>query len=213
MMLNARNPQARDFDVAAAALMMSNKIARRRRNEEEGMGNERRLPLCFRVGRMAGRLALVVGLLVIAGEAARAQDMSAATPADEIVARKTLMDSIDDHMTVIEEMANSGQAFDLDSAHAHADTISTMLLAFPFLFPPSTNQWKPNDPNRDPARDTYASPDVWKNFPDFYKQATAASKAAYGGSRAKQADDFRKAVASLRTGCNVCHSAYLKTEQ
>jgi len=169
--------------------------------------------LDLRIFRKVVWLALIGGLLALSNGAARCQDMSAATPADEIVARKTLMDSIDEHMTVIEEMANSGQAFDLDRGHEHADTLSVMLLVFPHLFPPSTNQWKPNDPNRDPARDTYASPDVWKNFPDFYKQATAASKAAYGASRAKQADEFRKAVASLRGGCNACHSAYLKTDQ
>ena len=161
--------------------------------------------------RTIGGLALIAGLLTASAGAARCQDQSAATAADAINARKVMMDSIDDHMNAIEGAVNSGQTIDLDVAHEHADTISAMLLAFPHLFPPSTNQWKPNV-DRDPARDTYASPDVWTNFADFYKQATAASKSAFTASRAKNNADFIKAVASLRLGCNSCHSAYLKTD-
>jgi hypothetical protein len=40
----------------------------------------------------------------------------------------------------------------------HADTISIMLMSFPHMFPAGTNQWKPGA-DRDPATDTYASPD------------------------------------------------------
>ena len=104
-----------------------------------------------------------------------------------------------------------GETFQFCGDVVSSNSISAMLLAFPHLFPPSTNQWKPNV-DRDPARDTYASPDVWTNFADFYKQATAASKSAFTASRAKNNADFIKAVASLRLGCNSCHSAYLKTD-
>jgi cytochrome c556 len=160
--------------------------------------------------RTIGRLALIAGVVAGAGEAARCQDQSAATPKDAIYARKILMDSIDDHMNAVE--GNSGQAIDLDTAQQHGETISVMLMAFPHLFPPSTNQWQPNV-ERDPARDTFASPDVWKNFADFYKQASAASKLAYNASRAKDDANFKKAVASLRIACNSCHADYLKIDQ
>jgi hypothetical protein len=59
------------------------------------------LALC--IFRTIARLVFLTGLLVTVGEAAYAQDQSAATPADAIVARKTLMDSIDEHMSAIEE--------------------------------------------------------------------------------------------------------------
>jgi cytochrome c556 len=163
----------------------------------------------FRTMRL---LALIANLLAAAGAAARAQDQSAATPADAIIARKTLMDSIDDHMNAVEGMVSAGQTIDLDVAHEHADTISVMLMAFPHLFPTSTDQWKPNV-DRDPARDTYASPDVWEKFGDFYKRASAASKIAFTASRAKNDDDFKKAIGSLRADCNSCHEAYLKVDQ
>jgi cytochrome c556 len=165
-----------------------------------------------RILRTIGRLALIVGLTAAACEAARCQDQSAATPKDAIFARKILMDSIDEQMTAIEGVVNSGQAFDLDEAADHVDTISVMLMAFPHLFPPSTNQWQPNA-QRDPAHDTYAAPEVWTNFSDFYQRAAAASKLAYTASRAKQVGDFEKAMASLRIDCNACHADYLKTDQ
>jgi hypothetical protein len=95
---------------------------------------------------------------------------------------------------------------------AHTDTISIMLQSFPHLFPPSTNQWKPNDPDRDPATDTSASPELWRNFGDFYQRAQAASKFALDATRAKHGNEFKALIGQLRAGCDGCHAAYLKTE-
>jgi cytochrome c556 len=139
---------------------------------------------------------------------ASAQDQSAATAKDVIFARKTMMDTLSDNMDQIEGMISTNK-IDLADAHEHADTISVMLMAFPHLFPPSSNQWKPNA-DLDPATDTYASPDVWTKFADFYKRANDASKTAYDMSRADKADDLKARTAQLRTACNGCHAAYLK---
>ena len=110
------------------------------------------------------------------GTAAQCEDQSAATPKDtikdEIFARKILMDTIDDHMDEIDWMLTSGKPIDLPKTVEHADMISVMLLAFPHLFPPGTNQWQPGA-ERDPARDTFAAPDLWMNYADFYRQAGA----------------------------------------
>jgi cytochrome c556 len=84
-------------------------------------------------------------------------------------------------------------------------------MAFPHLFPPSSNQWKPNaDP--DPATDTFASPDAWTKFSDFYKRAAAASKTAYDMSRADKEDEFKSRAKELRVACDACHALYLKTQ-
>jgi cytochrome c556 len=85
-------------------------------------------------------------------------------------------------------------------------------MAFPHLFPPSSNQWKPNNPDIDPAADTFAAPDVWGKFADFYQRAEAASKIAYNISRTDRVDDFKAATAQLRSACDACHAAYLKTQ-
>lgn len=120
------------------------------------------------------------------------------------------MDAIDSHMDAIDWMVHSDKAIDLRRAEEHADTISIMLMAFPHLFPPSSNQWRPNA-KRDPARDTFASPALWTNFADFYRRAAAASRLAFKASRAKREVDFRTHIAALRGACDTCHAAYLKT--
>ncbi len=139
-----------------------------------------------------------------------AQDQSAAKAEDAIFARKTMMSSLSDNMDQIEMMISTGK-IDLDDAHEHADTISVMLMAFPHLFPPATNQWKPGV-EIDPVTGTFASPDVWSKFADFYKRAADASKTAFDMSRADKPDALKAKTAELRTACNGCHAAYLKTQ-
>jgi cytochrome c556 len=153
---------------------------------------------------------LAAGLLATSF-VARAQDQSAATTKDVIFARKTLMSSISDNMDQIETMVASGKKIDLDDGHEHADTISVMFMAFPHLFPPSSNQWKPNA-DLDPATDTFASPDAWTKFSDFYQRAAAASKIAYDMSRADKEDAFKSLAKELRAACDSCHAVYLKTQ-
>jgi hypothetical protein len=155
--------------------------------------------------------AILLAACVGATPVALSQDQSAAIAKDAIVARKTAMDTLSDKMDVIEAAIAAGTKLNLDEGHGNADVISVLLMAFPHLFPPSTNEWKPNV-DRDPATDTYASPDIWTKFADFYKQATAASKAAFDASRADDEAAFKAAIGKLRTGCNACHAAYLKMD-
>jgi cytochrome c556 len=140
---------------------------------------------------------------------ALAQDQSAATAKDVIFARKTMMDSISDNMDQIEMMISTGK-IDVADAHEHADTMSVMLMAFPHLFPPASNQWKANNPDPDPVADTFASPDVWSKFSDFYKRAADASKTAFDIARADKVDELKAQTQKLRVACNACHAAYLK---
>jgi cytochrome c556 len=152
-------------------------------------------------------IAVACCALAAAG-AAHAQD---APPKDTIFARKIVMDTIKNNMDELEGMIASGKEIELKEAREHADTISVLLMAFPHLFPPATNQWKP-DVARDPGTDTYAAPTLWTPFADFYRQATDASKTAYRASRAKTEGDFKGFVAALRSACDGCHAAYLKGE-
>jgi cytochrome c556 len=144
--------------------------------------------------------------------AASGQDQSGTIAKDAIFARKILMDAIGRNMDELEGMTASSKPIDLAEGNEHADNISIMLMAFPHLFAASTNQWKPVV-ERDPGRDTYASPDLWTNYSDFYAQAANASKIAYRASRAKQEDAFKTFVADLRVACDSCHAVYLKSDQ
>jgi cytochrome c556 len=166
---------------------------------------------CSRVGivGLIGGAWLIVGLFGTSW-LAQAQDQSAAKVEDVIMARKTAMDTLSDHMDQIEQMISTNK-INLDAAHEHADTISVLLMTFPHLFPPASNQWKPGI-DIDPVTGTYASPEVWSKFPDFYKRAGDASKTAYDMSRADKPDELKSKTAVLRTACNGCHAAYLKMQ-
>jgi len=168
-----------------------------------------------KLGRSSHRM---IGCAVLAGSilgmslAASGQDQSGAIAKDAIFARKILMDTIGTNMDELEGMTASAKGVDLAEGREHADNVSIMLMAFPHLFAASTNQWKPNV-ERDPGRDTYASPDLWTNYPDFYAQAANASKIAYKASRAEREKEFKTFVAELRVACDSCHAVYLKSEQ
>jgi cytochrome c556 len=146
----------------------------------------------------------------LAGSAALGQDQSAATPADAIFARKTVMDTLSTKMDDIETATASTAKIDLAAANEQADIVSVLLMAFPHLFPAATNQWKPNV-DKDPGTDTFAAPEVWTQYADFYKRSTEASKLAFDASRATEEADFRAAVKKLRAACDGCHTVYMKT--
>jgi cytochrome c556 len=114
-------------------------------------------------------------------------------------------------MDEIETMLAPEGKLELSDAQEHAEVISTLLMAFPHLFPPATNQWK-EGATRDPATDTFANPAIWSNFSDFYQQASQASKVAWTASRTKKPDEFRAQIKELRLRCNGCHALNLKTE-
>jgi cytochrome c556 len=165
----------------------------------------------YRFCRFAGHTILLTALVANSACAALAQEQMLPPPKDTIFARKILMGAIDMNMDHIETMLAPEGKLDLAEGQEHAETISTMLMAFPHMFPAATNQWSAGA-DRDPATDTFASPEVWTNMADFYARATAASKLAYAASRASRADTFRPLISELRAACNGCHAAYMKTD-
>ena len=154
---------------------------------------------------------LMLACVLTTGSVALAQEQGVAPPKDTIFARKILMGAIDMNMDEIETMLLPEGKLNLADGTEHADTISIMLMAAPHMFPASTNQWKPNV-ERDPATDTYASPELWTNFADFYKRAADASKTALDAARAKNPADFKARIGELRAQCNACHAIYQKTD-
>jgi cytochrome c556 len=163
-----------------------------------------------------GRFHLLAAVLIVlalwaAAPIALAQDDATPPAKDTIFARKIVMGTIDMNMDEVETMLAPGGKLDDAEAREHLDIISVLLMAFPHMFAASTNQWKPGA-DRDPALDTFASPEVWTSYDDFYKRAAGASKAAFDASRAKRADDLKALVAELRAACNSCHASYLKTQ-
>ena len=151
----------------------------------------------------ATSLAAVLGTSVIA----LGQDQSISAK-DIIFARKTLMATIARNMYPLDQMRETGK-YDLVRGQANADSISAMLMAFPYLFPPTTNTWTDKAP-RDPAVDTFASPTIWQAFTAFFKESQAASTVAFELSHAQNDTEFRIKARDLRLACDTCHAAYQK---
>jgi len=151
-------------------------------------------------------LAISVALVGV-GSVALAQDQNPATASDVVLARKALMNSIGTNMYVIDQMLETGN-IDPVSGRANADTISAMLMAFPHLFPNSTNLWTPNNAARNPATDTLADAAIWESRSFFYKEAMAASQYAFDASRAQNVVEFRKSATDLRQTCDGCHATF-----
>src|SRR5262249_22719322 len=168
------------------------------------MQRRRRWP---RLAAMTGLVGLCAGVL---SSIAWSQERGATPPKETIFARKILMDSIGHNMDELE--ANAGSAkVDLIEGRDHADIVSVMLMAFPHLFPANTNLWKAGV-ERDPGTDTYAAPEVWTNYADFYKRTKDASQLAYKASRADTDVEFKDFVGQLRVACDSCHGIYMKKD-
>src|SRR5262249_901331 len=93
-----------------------------------------------------GAAALIAGMIGL-GPLALGQN-AAAPPKEIIFARKILMDSISENMDDLEAMVAQGK-IDLNEGRPHSNIMSVMLMAFPHLFPASTNEWK-EGVDRDP---------------------------------------------------------------
>ncbi len=156
-----------------------------------------------------GWLAVAVAAVAVLPAAGQGQNVGLTgidKPADVVQARQLLMDGIDEDMHDI-DLAGTGQPTRLDDLKAHADRISTLLTAFPHLFPPQTQ------PSPDAPVPTTASPAVWKEFGDFYDRAAAAAKTALDASQAGTLDQFNTLGAQLRAACDGCHAKYMVVEQ
>jgi cytochrome c556 len=127
---------------------------------------------------------------------------------DVIAARQLLMDGVESEMMVI-ELGLEGSAPQYDDLKARADRISTLLTAFPHLFPPQT---KPGVAADGAPINTTATLAIWKDFDAFYGLGKDAAMTAYNASQAGAADQFREQVKKLRVACDGCHAQYMHVE-
>jgi cytochrome c556 len=129
-------------------------------------------------------------------------------PADVVLARRVLMTGIGRNMDEITGMLEDGGTFSLNEAREHADLISTMLLAFPHLFPVETDTWSQTLAEEDPAHVSLALPTVWHNYDDFVTRAQQASQTALDASFAMTDEQFKTLAGDLQQACNSCHQTY-----
>jgi cytochrome c556 len=181
-----------------------------RRSEKRGLG----LRLVARtMGTGTALLLVALGVAALrelpAAGQSREPGLTGADRADEVImARQLLKDGVDEEMQPI-DLAGAGQNTPLDELKAHANRISTMITAFPHLFPPQT---KPGTSADGSPSLTTATPAVWDRFDDFYKMAQLAAMTAYEASQAADLKEFLEHGTKLRALCDGCHAQYMKVE-
>jgi len=168
-------------------------------------------------GTVSGGLAIAtmiaLGVMVAASAKVRSEDRVPGLtgidrPDDVIAARQLLMDGVESEMMVI-ELGLEGNAPQFDDLKARADRISTLLTAFPHLFPPQT---KPGVAADGSPINTTATPAIWQDFDAFYGIAKNAATTAYDASQAGTADQFREQAKKLRSACDGCHAQFMHVE-
>jgi cytochrome c556 len=182
--------------------------ARRRlltfKHKESPEGHMLRPVAALTMGICLGALVLHAGAR--AGD--RSPTMGETHPAEVVLARRVLMAGIGRNMDEITGMIEDAAAFNLGEAREQADVISTMLLAFPHLFPVETDTWSEKLAEDDPAHVSLALPTVWQNYDDFVARAQQASQIALDASFAATAEQFKALAKGLQQACDSCHQAY-----
>jgi cytochrome c556 len=126
-------------------------------------------------------------------------------PQDVIDARRAIMTAVEDLMRPIDGYTADGEG-DPTALTASAQKIAAMLLAFPHLFPPTTNLYNPAVE----SPPTLALPKLWEEFPAFYAMALAASTTATAMAATTGAEPLREASRSLRASCDSCHALSMR---
>jgi cytochrome c556 len=126
-------------------------------------------------------------------------------PEELIEARRVLMIEVERQMIPIDRFT-VGEPADLAALKSAAETLEAMLLAFPHLFPPTTNLYDPAE--LEPP--TRALPEIWQDFDSFRTLAEAAETAAGSMAAADGADALRTAGLNLRATCDACHAQFAR---
>jgi cytochrome c556 len=176
----------------------------------------RMMPVLYKGSGAAGfvtGLALALAVTIAGPMTVRSEDrvpgLTGTDRPDEVVqARQLLMDGIETEMAVI-EIALEGATPPLDDLKARADRISTLLTAFPHLFPPQT---KPGVSADGSPSITTATLAIWQDFDAFYGITKGAATTAYDASQAATAGQFREQVKKLRGACDSCHAQFMRVE-
>jgi cytochrome c556 len=165
------------------------------------------------LSELAIAAALALTVMITASAMVRSEDrvpgLTGIDQADDVIAaRQLVMDGIESEMMVI-EIGLEGNAPQFDDLKARADRISTLLTAFPHLFPPQTKPGKAADGS---PINTTATLAIWQDFDGFYGIAKGAATTAYDASQVGTADQFREHVKKLRSACDGCHAQFMHVE-
>lgn len=126
-------------------------------------------------------------------------------PDDIIMARQLLMAELAALIAPLDLYSVGGEG-DLPAMQAAADSISSLLLITPHLFPPTTDVYE----DEDASAPTVALPAIWEDFDTFYDLAAETSDLAFEISMINDPEEFRIGAGQLRMTCDACHASFMQ---
>jgi len=133
---------------------------------------------------------------------------------DLITARRVLMSAIGTKTDIFRGYVDESIPLDGERGRELAGDISTMLLAFPHLFPPETNpDTVGEEVQADPATSTLANAAIWDDFDAFYSEAESVSDLALQLQETETDDAFLAGATDLIAACDSCHANWRQEEE
>jgi cytochrome c556 len=126
-------------------------------------------------------------------------------PGEVIEARRLLMQELERQIAPL-DLFTLGRAADLDTLRSAAATMEPMLIAFPHLFPPTTNLFQ----SAQLESPTIALPAIWEDFDAFQQIAIDTEEVAVEITKAETAGQLRTAARRLRARCDACHARFTR---
>lgn len=123
---------------------------------------------------------------------------------DIVYGRQVLMTALLNLMLPIDRAA-AGDSFDLGDARRRAESISAILVAFPFMFPEGAGP----EETRDNDWPSIALPAVWEENEAFHEKAEEVSEIAFDLVAITDEAAFRAKARELRQGCDSCHASFM----
>ena len=137
--------------------------------------------------------ALIIGAVLSAGAAFAEEERTD----PNAIARAELMESIGKNIGIIGDMAGGKTAFDAAAAEGAKAALVEATGKIEATFK--------DQGGADPASE--AKPEIWANWDDFLKKATAASDAANALDVASL-DTVKAGMGALGGACKDCHTTY-----
>lgn len=136
--------------------------------------------------------SLIVGLVLVAGVAMAKEGVQDPT----VKARMDLMGTIGMNTKVLGDMAGGKAEFDAAAAQAAKDALVAASAEIAAKFEPQAT---------DPVAE--AKPEIWTNWDDFVKKATALNTAATALDPSSL-DTVKAGMGAIGGSCKDCHTSY-----
>lgn len=114
-----------------------------------------------------------------------------------VLVRMEAMKEIAANMKALTGMARGDVAFDAEIVAGRMEEIAARAAEVPKLF---------EAPETDPASE--AKPEIWTNYPEFTKAASALQEAALAGATAGDEFDLGDALTNVAQTCKSCHTSF-----